>query len=102
MKRKSGTKANGQAFSEEILKEIFSRGEVVEDMREELWRRDTSGLLMYYPNYGDAKSSFGWVVDHIIPVIHGGGDRIDNLQPLNIRTNKKKGESLTWVKKPRY
>jgi len=64
-----------------------------------LYRQDPYGNLMYKPSYGK-DSPMGWEVDHIKPKSLGGSDSTKNLQALNTKVNKEKGESL--VKKSRH
>ena len=63
------------------------------------YRQDPYGDLLYRPSYGK-DSEMGWEVDHIRPVSKGGADGTRNLQALNTRVNREKGESL--VKRSRH
>lgn len=64
-----------------------------------LYRKDPYGNIMYKPSYGK-ESSMGWEVDHIKPKSRGGSDSTRNLQALNIKINKNKGDTL--IKKSRH
>ena len=64
-----------------------------------LYRQDPYGNLMYKPSYGK-DSSMGWEVDHIKPKSQGGSGSTRNIQALNTKVNKEKGDSL--VKKSRH
>jgi len=57
------------------------------------YRKDPYGNLMFHSSYGK-DSSMGWEVDHIKPRARGGSDATRNLQALNTRVNREKGETL--------
>ena len=59
-------------------------------------RKDTCGDWIDFAKYGDLTDR-GWEIDHIKPVAAGGGDTLDNLQPLYWRTNRTKGDTYPWV-----
>ncbi len=63
------------------------------------YRQDPYGSLMRRESYGK-DSELGWEVDHIVPESRGGSDATRNLQALNTRVNREKGDSL--VKKSRH
>ena len=56
-------------------------------------RQDPYGNEMLYNSYGK-NSPKGWEIDHIKPKSHGGSDATVNLQALNTKTNREKGDSL--------
>ena len=37
---------------------------------------------------------YSWEIDHIRPVAHGGGDELTNLQPLQWKNNRHKGDDF--------
>ena len=45
---------------------------------------------MRYGDYGNHSSSFGWEIDHLIPVKLGGSEDEWNLEPLNWLMNRSK------------
>ncbi len=57
-----------------------------------LVRKDRFGYLMRYGDYGDHSSSFGWEIDHLIPVKLGGSEDEWNLEPLNWLMNHSKSD----------
>lgn len=61
-----------------------------------VWRFDSYGRWMKFDEYGTT-NSFGWELDHIIPVARGGGDQIANLQPLHWESNRAKSDSMTGL-----
>ncbi|WP_019215884.1 HNH endonuclease signature motif containing protein [Legionella tunisiensis] len=60
------------------------------------WRIDAYGNLMKYSDYGDINSNYGWEIDHIFPVSLGGKGMLSNLQPLQWRKNRLKGNSYPY------
>ena len=56
-------------------------------------RQDPYGNEMLYSSYGK-NSPKGWEIDHIKPKSRGGSDATVNLQALNTRVNREKGDSL--------
>ena len=61
------------------------------------WRLDDFGRVMYYSDYGNRSSKWGWEVDHIVPVAQGGTDDLSNLRFLNWWSNlqRQSGSSNT-------
>ena len=57
------------------------------------FRQDPYGNEMVYGSYGKATSK-GWEIDHIKPAARGGSDATVNLQALNTRINREKGDML--------
>ncbi len=47
---------------------------------------------MQHSKYGKTEE-WGWEIDYIKPVVKGGGDEPDNLQPLQWENNRHKGDS---------
>lgn len=58
-------------------------------------RVDSFGTLIWREGYGATNSKLGWEIDHIKPVSAGGGDELENLQPLQWQNNRRKGDA--WV-----
>lgn len=57
-----------------------------------LWRQDKCGAHMYWHDYGKSDSTYGWEVDHILPIRIGGTDDTTNLQALHWQNNRSKGD----------
>jgi 5-methylcytosine-specific restriction endonuclease McrA len=58
-------------------------------------RLDACWAIIDWGAYGDTtENGTGWEIDHTIPVASGGGDSLDNLQPLQWQNNRAKGDSF--------
>ena len=55
---------------------------------------DFSGRRIVKGAYGDRNSDFGWNVDHILPVSHGGKTNDSNLIITHIKTNDEKADKF--------
>lgn len=62
-------------------------------------RQDPYGNHIRKEDFGTNKKT-GWEVDHIKPTARGGSDATRNLQALQTKVNRDKGDSL--VKKSRH
>ena len=55
-------------------------------------RVDPYGALIWKEGYGNINSRFGWEIGRRRPT-NGGGDDLDNLQPLQWENNRRNGDS---------
>ena len=62
-------------------------------------RQDPYGNRIRYDKFGQ-ETSQGWEIDHIKPSSRGGSDSIRNLQALQTKKNRERGDAL--VKKSRH
>lgn len=84
------------AASEGLKFKVWNKGRPIPNLDPGIWRWDMCGKLMRYSEHGDVGSSFGWEIDHIFPRSKGGTDEVDNLQPLNWQTNRRKGDTYPY------
>lgn len=102
MSRRNGTSRSEAAFSEAMKLAVWQKAIVVAGVDPRLRRKDVCGNLIDWLMYGDVTTGTGWEIDHIKPVALGGGDELDNLQPLQWENNRHKGDAWpTWYCKRR-
>lgn len=70
---------------------VWQKGKPIRNKDASLYRKDKFGNTMYYPSYGK-NTDMGWVIDHSKPQSKGGTDHLNNLQPLNTKTNRQKSD----------
>ncbi len=97
MPRNHNTNRNGYAWTQAEISAVWQRGYLLPGYPSNEWRQDECGKRMRFGEHGNRDSEYGWEIDHINPVSNGGGDQIDNLQPLNWSNNASKSDSLTWT-----
>lgn len=76
--------------SEEVIQKVWEKGTVVTNNDPRLWRKDQCSAWISRQYYGNRNSVYGWEIDHIKPVIDGGGDELSNLRPLQWENNASK------------
>jgi 5-methylcytosine-specific restriction endonuclease McrA len=96
MSRQHNTSRHGNEWTLEQIKVVWSKGRVIDNYNPEIWRRDLCGYVMEFSEHGNRNSEYGWEIDHINPVVNGGGDELTNLQPLCWENNAKKSDQLDW------
>lgn len=88
MFRHRSTTASGEPFDEATIEAVWEKAEVSHQHRP--LRLDAFGILIWKEAYGNTSSKLGWEIDHIKPVTEGGGDELENLQPLQWESNRRK------------
>ena len=69
---------------------VWKKGKKIPGKNPNLYRKDKFGNIMYKPSYGK-NTKKGWEIDHSKPQSKGGTDHLNNLQPMNTKANRKKG-----------
>lgn len=90
-----GTNKRGKLFTEEQIQQVWEKAQTIDNQPKEKFRKDVCGAKIQRTNYKNESSHYGWEIDHIIPVCNGGKDNIENLQVLQWRNNRAKGDDET-------
>jgi hypothetical protein len=91
MSRRRSTDSTGKPFEESIIQAVWQMAEISKEFPP--LRVDCFGGLMFEHGYGFTGSKFGWEIDHRKAVAKGGGDELQNLQPLQWGNNLTKADS---------
>lgn len=57
---------------------------------------DYAGRPMFFLDYNNRESKYGWNIDHILPQDRNGADDTENLIICNIKTNDEKANKTTF------
>lgn len=96
MSRKPNTNSRGENFGLVTIDQVWKKGTYVSGFGLSEVRADICGKHMKRSEYGNTNSDYGWEIDHKKPVAKGGGDELENLQPLQWQNNRKKGDIYPW------
>ena len=75
------------AITEVTIQNVWKKGKVVPGYNSDYIRKDQCGAWIIHDMYGNRNSSYGWEIDHIVPVSTGGTDYLSNLRPLQWENN---------------
>jgi len=82
------------AFIDPVMEEnrhmidaVWQRGRLIPGENPNVWRTDCYGNMIFYADYGNIDSVFGWLIDHVVSPVYGGSDDIENLQPVQWKVN---------------
>lgn len=92
-RRTPGTDRSGRSFPTATRVQVWQKASLAFGRDPALYRRDHCGALIYWYDCGNTASARGWEVDHIKPVEAGGSDDLSNLQALQWRNNRGKGDN---------
>lgn len=77
-------------MDDKTIQAAWNKGTPTSNNNPDQWRKDEYGAWMFRPDYGNRRSIYGWEIDHIAPVAHGGMDGLPNLRPLHWKNNASK------------
>lgn len=92
--RRRNSTRSGTSFSHFDKWVVWQNAQTIPGMNPRFWRQDACGAYMYWTDYGDTNSIWGWEIDHIMPVAYDGTDEWGNLQALHWKNNRFKGDAL--------
>lgn len=92
MARYPGTKRDGSNWTEADKSSVWWKSTPVYGQNPRQVGLDSLGLAIRWTDYGDVSKETGWEIDHIVPIASGGSDDLSNLQPLQWRANREKGD----------
>lgn len=74
---------------------VWEKGAKIRGKDPNKYRKDKCGNIMYYGSYGK-DTDMGWNIDHSKPKSKGGTDHLNNLNPMNSKMNKSKGNNTNF------
>lgn len=75
-----------------LADKVWEKAKKIQGKDPNKYRQDPYGNTMFKASYGK-DTPMGWNIDHIKPKSKGGSDSLRNLQALNSKVNKSKGNS---------
>ncbi len=71
---------------------VWNNAEQISSNDPNKFRKDQCGAWINWSEYGNRNSQYGWEIDHINPVSHGGNDNVSNLRALHWQNNASRGD----------
>jgi len=89
MSKKSNTNYGGSGCRDAV----WNKAITIPGKNPDVVRYDAKLNEIRYNSYGK-DTKYGWNIDHTLAKNHGGGNELNNLQPLQSSMNKSYGDSL--------
>ena len=84
--------ANSQSEEQKKLN-VWNKGHIIPGRDPQMWRSDDMNYIIYFFDYGNRNSKYGWEFDHYpVPASKGGSDGLHNLRPLFWGANVRLGD----------
>jgi 5-methylcytosine-specific restriction endonuclease McrA len=93
--RPYNTNIQGDPFDAATVHQVWLKARALPGHDPTQVRQDLSGTAIRISDCGTT-SRYGWEIDHIMPVAHGGNDDVANLQPRHCENNRRKGNQYPW------
>ena len=94
--RSLSTDCSGNPFEVSVISAVWCKGQIDPYNDASIFRKDRCGAWIKYGEYGKS-TKYGWHIDHDVPVARGGGDGLENLQPLHWQNNLGKSDNYPWT-----
>ena len=79
--------------SQFVIQAVWQKARAVHGFNPAVIRKDSCGAWIQYNHYGNTNSPYGWEIDHVTPISHGGLDTLSNLQALQWQNNRTKSDN---------
>ena len=89
MFRQPSTDLSGKPFDAAIIEAVWNKA--VPSTEHPPMRLDAHGALIWKGGYANTNSRFGWLIGHRRPSSEGGGDDLENLEPLQWENYRQNG-----------
>lgn len=71
----------------QLIDAVWQKGRLIPGENPWVWRTDRCGNMIFYADYANIDSVFGWLIDYVVSPVYGGTDDIENLQPVQWEVN---------------
>ena len=95
MYRQPSTNALGKPFDAATVEAVWNKA--APSPGHSPLRLDARGTLIWKEGYSNTNSKFGWVIGRLRPLNEGGGDELENLEPIQWENYRLNGNSQARV-----
>ena len=83
--------ASGKPYDPAIIEAVWNKA--TPSREHPPMKIDAYGAHIWREGYGNTTSKFGWGIGRRIPLGKGGGDELENLEPLQWENNRHNGHN---------